>query len=59
MLGLNIEETRIYQDLERQTKLKIVPRLLSEGLRVEKVAEILDLPIESVMNAVSDRAEQS
>ncbi len=59
MLGLSIEETRIYQDLERQTKLKIVPRLLSEGLSVEKVAEILDLTVESVINAVSNQPEQS
>ncbi len=59
MLGLSIEETRIYQDLERQTKLKILPRLLSEGLSVEKVAAILDLPIEFVINAVSDQPEQS
>jgi len=56
---MNIEETRIYKDLERQTRLKIVPRLLSEGLSVEKVAKILDLPIESVINAVSDQPEQS
>ena len=59
MLGLNIEETRIYQDLERQTKLKIVPQLLSEGLSVEKVAKILNLSVESVINAVSDQPEQS
>ena len=59
MLGLSIEETRIYQDLERQTKLKIVPQLLSEGLSVEKVAKILNLSVESVLNAVSDQPEQS
>ena len=59
MLGLSIEETRIYKDLERQTKLKIVPELLSEGLSVEKVAKILNLPIESVINAGSVKPEQS
>ena len=59
MLGLSIEETRIYKDLERQTKLKIVPELLSEGLSVEKVAKILNLPVESVINAGSVKPEQS
>ncbi|MHC5718733.1 MAG: hypothetical protein ACYTX0_43380 [Nostoc sp.] len=33
MLGLNIEETRIYQDLERQTKLKAAARMSEHGLQ--------------------------
>lgn len=33
MLGLNIEETRIYQDLERQTKLKAAARMTEHGLQ--------------------------
>lgn len=48
MLGRSIEETRIYQDLERQTKLKVAERLLSQGDSVEKVARGVDLPIEEV-----------
>lgn len=48
MLGRSIEETRIYQDLERQTKLKVAERFLREGDSVEKVARGVDLPIEEV-----------
>lgn len=48
MLGRSIKETRIYQDLERQTKLKVAARLLREGDSVEKVARGVDLPIEEV-----------
>jgi predicted transposase/invertase (TIGR01784 family) len=48
MLGRSIEETRIYQDLERQTKLKVAARLLREGDSVEKVARGVDLSIEEV-----------
>lgn len=48
MLGSTFEETRIYQDLERQTKLKVAARMLEWGDSVEKVARIIDLPIEEV-----------
>jgi predicted transposase/invertase (TIGR01784 family) len=55
MLGLNIEETRLYQDLERQTKLKIVPKLLNEGLSVEKIADILNLTVGEVTSSASSQ----
>ncbi len=45
---MNIEETRIYKDLERQTKLKAAERLLSMGYSIEKVALAVDLSVESV-----------
>jgi len=48
MLGRSIEETRIYQDLERQTKIKVAERFLREGDSVEKVARGVDLSIEEV-----------
>jgi predicted transposase/invertase (TIGR01784 family) len=48
MLGRSIQETRIYQDLERQTKLKVAERFLRQGDSVEKVAEGVDLSIEEV-----------
>lgn len=48
MLGRSIEETRIYQDLERQTKLRVAERFLREGDSVEKVARGVDLSIEEV-----------
>lgn len=56
MLGLTLEETRIYQDLERQTRLKVVPRLLSKGLSLEEVAEILELPVEEVRQIAQRQA---
>ncbi len=52
MLGLNIEETRIYQDLERQTKLKAAARLLSMGYSISEVAKAVDLPVEEVTTEV-------
>jgi predicted transposase/invertase (TIGR01784 family) len=48
MLGLNIEETRIYQDLERQTKLKAAARFLSMGYSISEVAKGVDLSVEEV-----------
>lgn len=51
MLGLNIEESRVYQDIVADTKLEIVPKLLAEGMSIEKVAQLLELPIEKVRQA--------
>jgi len=56
MLGLTLEDTRIYRDLERQTRLKVVPRLLSKGLSLEDVAEALELPVEEVNALAGDGA---
>ena len=55
MLGLSIEETRIYKDLERQTKLKAAERLLSMGYSIEKVALAVDLSVESVTEVASNQ----
>jgi len=52
MLGLNIEETRIYQDLERQTKLKAAARFLSMGYSISEVASAVDLSVEEVTTEV-------
>jgi predicted transposase/invertase (TIGR01784 family) len=56
MLGLNLEETRIYRDAkaegERETKLKVVPKLLAKGFTIEEIAEIVELPVEEVRQAL-------
>lgn len=54
MLGLNIEETRIYQDLERQTKLKVTERLLGMGYSISEVAKAVDLSVEEVTKLASN-----
>ncbi|BDA76481.1 hypothetical protein CAL7716_106470 (plasmid) [Calothrix sp. PCC 7716] len=54
MLGLNIEETRIYQDLERQTKLKAATRLINMGYSISDVAQAVDLSVEEVATLASN-----
>ena len=52
MLGVNLKETRIYQDAKaegrEQLKLELVPRMLARGLTIQEVAELLDLTPEQV-----------
>jgi DNA-binding transcriptional MerR regulator len=48
MLGLNLEESRSYKDLERETNLKVIRNLQRRGLSLEAIAEILELPVEEV-----------
>lgn len=57
MLGLSIEETRIYQDLERQTKLKAAERLLGMGYSISEVAKAVDLSVEEVTKIASNPPE--
>ena len=58
MLGLNIEETRIYQDLERQTKLKAAARLLNMGYSISEVAKAVDLSIDEITPLASNSPNQ-
>jgi predicted transposase/invertase (TIGR01784 family) len=56
MLGLALEETRIYKDLERQTKVKVIQKLMSKGLSFEDIAEIVELTAEEVRQIAQETA---
>lgn len=53
MLGLNIEEGRLYQEIkaegEQASKLKMGPKLLARGFGIEEVAELVELTTEEVI----------
>jgi predicted transposase/invertase (TIGR01784 family) len=52
MLGLDaLKETRFYQEAAQETKLEMVPRLLQAGLSLEKIAEVLELPLDEIKKA--------
>jgi predicted transposase/invertase (TIGR01784 family) len=54
MFGLTEwQQTRFYQEVAEETKLKTIPRLLNEGLTVEQIARILELDIEVVQQAIA------
>ncbi len=55
MLGLNIQESRVYQEIVADTKLEIVPGLLTKGLTLEEIAQLLKLPIEQVRQAAQPK----
>ncbi|WP_404789283.1 hypothetical protein [Altericista sp. CCNU0014] len=55
MLGLNIQESRVYQEIVADTKLEIVPGLLAKGLTLEEIAQLLKLPIEQVRQAAQPK----
>jgi predicted transposase/invertase (TIGR01784 family) len=52
MLGLKLEETRVYQEAkaegERSNKVKMIPKLLARGLSIEEIAEMVELNVEEV-----------
>jgi predicted transposase/invertase (TIGR01784 family) len=54
MLGLALEESRIYKDLERQTKLKVIGKLMSKGLSFEDIAEIVEMTVEEVRQVIQE-----
>ncbi|WP_234300995.1 DUF2887 domain-containing protein [Sphaerospermopsis aphanizomenoides] len=54
MFGLTEwQQTRFYQEVAEETKLKTIPRLLNEGLTVEQIARILELDIEVVQQVIT------
>ncbi len=54
MLSLNeFKITRFYQEVQEESLLEKVPRLLALGLTVEQLAQTLDLDIEVVRQAAS------
>ncbi|WP_448266231.1 aspartate aminotransferase [Nostoc sp. DSM 114159] len=60
MLGVKLEETRVYQEAKQegielgvqrgreQVKLELVPQFLARGMSMEEVAQLLNLTIEQV-----------
>jgi predicted transposase YdaD len=54
MLGLALEESQIYKDLERQTKLKVIGKLMSKGLSFEDIAEIVEMTVEEVRQVIQE-----
>ncbi|NEP78466.1 MAG: DUF2887 domain-containing protein, partial [Okeania sp. SIO3B3] len=59
MFSMNdLKKTRFAQELmaeaEIQGKLKVVPRLLAKNFSVEEIAEILELEIEQVRQAIAN-----
>jgi predicted transposase/invertase (TIGR01784 family) len=52
MLGLDLQNTRVYQEVELSIKLKMLPKLLKRGLSYEEVADMLELEVEEVRKAV-------
>jgi predicted transposase YdaD len=66
MLGLNIEEIRIYQDLKAEAEgkmkskveAKVVKRLANKEIATEEIANLVDLSIEEVQR-ILQQAESS
>ena len=59
MLGLTEwHKTWFYQEVEEETKLKTIPRLLNERLTVEQIARILELEIEVVKQAIKQQSSK-
>ncbi|WP_217359465.1 hypothetical protein [Anabaena sp. UHCC 0204] len=62
MFGLTEwQQTRFYQEVKEEVreevKLKMITRLLNEGLTVEQIARILELDIEVVKQEVKKQSK--
>ena len=59
MFGLTEwRQTKFYQEVEEETKLEAIPRLLKMGLGVEQIAEALELKIEVVQQAMEKQGRK-
>ncbi|MDZ8261954.1 Rpn family recombination-promoting nuclease/putative transposase [Nostoc sp. ChiQUE01b] len=60
MFGLTQwQQTRFYQEVEEETKLKTIPRLMKVGLNAEQIAEALELDIETVQQEIAKQSGQN
>ncbi|NMF66796.1 hypothetical protein DP113_34000 (plasmid) [Brasilonema octagenarum UFV-E1] len=61
MLGVNLEETRVYQEAKEEgrheVKLELVPRMLTRGMTIEEIAELLNLTISQVQRAAQQESQ--
>lgn len=60
MFGLTEwRQTRFYQEVQEETKLETVPRLLQVGLSIEQIAQALELDVEVVRQVVDKQNNES
>jgi DNA-binding transcriptional MerR regulator len=58
-MTVSLEDTRVYRDIVRETKLKIIQRLLSQGLGLEAIADAVEMPISEVQAAIQQLQRQA
>lgn len=58
MLGISLEETRVGQEMKAEgrleAKLEMIPKLVSKGMSIEEIAELLGLPIEDIQKVLQE-----
>ncbi|MEA5618905.1 hypothetical protein VB711_13805 [Cronbergia sp. UHCC 0137] len=52
------QQTRFYQEVKEETKLKMIPKLLSVGVTLEQIACVLELDIEVVKQAIKQQSSK-
>jgi len=57
-MTVSLEHTRVYRDIVRETKLKIIQRLLMRGFESEAIADVVEMPISEVQAAIEQLQEQ-
>jgi predicted transposase/invertase (TIGR01784 family) len=61
MLNLNMfKKTRVYQEtkeeVELETKLEIIPKLVQRGVSIQEIAEILELDADTIRKALQEQS---
>ncbi len=68
MLGLSeLKETKVYQEAlaegeekgKQIGKLEIIPNLIKEGFSSEKIAQLLNLPLDTVKKIVEENNQEN
>ncbi|MDX2242827.1 MAG: hypothetical protein NW224_19280 [Leptolyngbyaceae cyanobacterium bins.302] len=57
-MTVSLEDTRLYRDIVRETKLKIIQRLLTQGLGLEAIADAVEMPVSEVQEVIQQLQEQ-
>ncbi|MCT7979974.1 DUF2887 domain-containing protein [Laspinema sp. C3] len=60
MLGLSeLRQTQVYQEAFSEGKIESIPKMIQKGISLEDIANILDLPLETVQQNIPDSEGKS
>ncbi len=54
-----LKQTKVYQEAQLDAKIEVIPNLVKEGFNSEKIAQLLNLPLDTVKNIVEGKQQEN
>ncbi|NJN23719.1 MAG: hypothetical protein HC810_04100 [Acaryochloridaceae cyanobacterium RL_2_7] len=53
-LGLALQGTQAYKDVEREVRIRIIRKLMAKHVSLEDISEIVEMPVEEIQHVASN-----